>query len=119
MKLSDKDRDEFEKLLFGEAGGQGFVGQCLVAQCLRDMWIEGGYTDARTLRLSCGYEGSIHNGTSQSCKDAIYYIFDQGGYAVKHRVFYFYAFNTTKSNWHESQTFVIQYLGHRFFDRRW
>lgn len=117
VNLKASDRDLFERLVYGEAGGQGFVGACLVAQCIRDMWILGGYTDANTLRRSCGYTGSINNGTSQMCKDAVNYIFDQGGYAVKHRILYFYAYGVCNSKFHESQNFVIQYSGHRVFDR--
>ena len=39
----------------------------------------------------------------------------EGGYAVRHKVFYFYAYKWCKSSWHETQPFVIQYGGHRFF----
>ena len=119
VELSDSDRTLLECLVFGEAGNQGFIGAALVAQTLRDTWMLGTYSDMNSLRIGQGYSGSITRGTNQDCIDAVSYIFDQGGYAVRHRIMYFYAFHAITSSWHESQNFVIEYRDHRFFDRRW
>lgn len=117
VNLSAEDKALVEKLVFGEAGDQGFIGAALVAQTIRDTWLLGKYSSMDALRRGQGYTGSINKGTSQECIDAVNYIFDQGGYAVKHRIMYFYAHEYIYSKWHETQTFVIQYKGHRVFDR--
>ena len=117
ITVTGQDRVILENLVFGEAGNQGFVGCALVAQAIKDMYILGGYSSVNDVRLNTGYSGSITKGTNQDAKDAVAYIFDQGGYAVKHRVLYFYAPRLVKSKFHESQNFVIEYGGHRFFDR--
>lgn len=115
--MSESDRELLENLVFGEAGGQGFIGQALVAQAIKDAWVTGRYSSMSHLIRSCGYSGSTTRGTSESVKDAVAYIFDDGGYAVKHRVLYFYAPKIVTSNWHETQHFIVEYKGHKFFDR--
>jgi spore germination cell wall hydrolase CwlJ-like protein len=117
VSITGNDRSILEHLVMGEAGGQGFIGAALVAQCIKDMYIYGGYTSIDSLRRNCGYTGSLNNTPNQDVIDAVAYVFDQGGYAVQHRIFYFYAPALCTSKWHESQNFIIQYGGHRFFDR--
>ena len=117
IKITGADRDMLERLVMGEAGGQGFEGAALVAQCIRDMYILGGYNDINTLRINCKYSGSIKKEPNQDVLDAVSYIFDQGGYVVKHRILYFYAPKYVYSGWHESQNNIINHGGHKFFDR--
>lgn len=116
MTISGKNREILEALVFGEAGDEGFIGQCLVAQCIRDTMYRLNTTDVMQVIKNFKYAGSIKKGTSQSCKDAVSFIFDNGGYVVKQRIIYFYAPKLVKSNFHESQDFVIEWGGHRFFD---
>ncbi|MDO4749120.1 MAG: hypothetical protein Q4A12_08105 [Eubacteriales bacterium] len=116
ITLSDADRDLAERIVMGEAGGTGFTGMALVAQALRDAFVKGGYSDIATVIKSHGYYGSTSIKPSQSCKDAVAFIFDQGGAAVQHRILVFYASNYCSSSWHESQEFVCQYGYVRYFD---
>ena len=37
------------------------------------------------------------------------YVFDDGGYAVKHKLLYMYNPNLCTSTWHESQVFVVEH----------
>lgn len=117
VELSDYDRDVLEHLVMGEAGGQGFIGCCLVAQAIKDTLITDGYPSVDAVRTGNGYAASLDNVPNQDVLDAIEYVFDNGGAAVQHRVIYFYAPNICTSAFHESQNFVVQYDGHRFFDR--
>ena len=87
-----------------------------MAQTIRDTWIHGGYTDMYTLKANQGYYGTVVSNPSQTCIDAVDFILN-GGYAVKHRLYYFYAPDVIQSGWHETQNFVVHYKGHRFFDR--
>lgn len=117
VKITGADRDMLERLVMGEAGGQGFEGAAMVAQCIRDMYLLGGYTDINTLRINCKYSGSIKKLPNQDVKDAVAFIFDEGGYAVKHRILYFYAPKYSAGKWHNTQNLILEYGGHRFFDR--
>lgn len=113
--LEDSDRDLLEHLVMGEAGNQGMIGAALVAQAIRDTMVYKGFDTVAEVRKALKYSGSISKEPNQDVKDAVAFIFDQGGYAVRHKVLYFYAPKIVNSTWHESQTFIIEYGGHRFF----
>ncbi len=117
VSLSDYDRDILERLVMGEAGGEGFIGCCLVAQAIRDTMILDGYKSVESLRVSMGYQASLYNTPNQDAMDAVSFIFDQGGAAVQHNIIYFYAPALCTSGFHESQEFVVAHNSHRFFDR--
>ena len=117
VELSDYDRDVLEHLVMGEAGGQGFIGCCLVAQAIKDTLITDGYPSVDAVRTGNGYAASLDNVPNQDVLDAIEYVFDNGGAAVQHRIIYFYAPNICESAFHESQNHVVTHGGHRFFDR--
>lgn len=119
VTLSPEDRDLLERLVMGEAGGEGMEGAALVAQAIRDTMVYKGFTSVNDVRIACGYSGSIKKSPNQNVKDAVAYIFDQGGNAVQHRIFYFYAPKMVSSKFHESQRFVIEYGGHRFFSNHY
>lgn len=117
VKLDSYDRDILERLVMGEAGGEGFIGACLVAQAIRDTMINDGYSSVEAVRTSCGYSGSVYTTPNQDVLDAVKFIFDEGGSAVQHDIIYFYAPSICFSGFHESQEFVVEYNSHRFFDR--
>ena len=117
IEVTGKDRDILEHLVMGEAGNQGFEGAALVAQCIRDMYIAGGFNSVDEVRRNCGYSGKLNNVPNQNVLDAVSYIFDKGGYAVKHRIFYFYAPRYSAGKFHETQNNIINYKDHKFFDR--
>lgn len=115
VTLDPADRDLLEHLVMGEAGNQGFEGAALVAQAIRDSIVYRGYGSVAAVRSGCGYSGSISREPNDDVKRAVAFIFDEGGIAVKHKIFYFYAFTWSTSKWHETQKFIIQHGGHRFF----
>jgi len=116
IALSDVDRDLAERIIMGEAGSTGYIGMALVAQCLRDTYIAGGYTNIADVISENGYYGSMDITPSQDCKDVVSFIFDQGGSAVQHRIRVFYASNYCTSSWHEAQQYVCSLDYVRFFD---
>lgn len=116
VELTDYDRDMAERILMGEAGGTGFIGMALVAQTIRDTYVEGSYSSIAELLVSCGYYGSTSITPDATAKEVVEYIFDQGGSAVQHRLRYFYASDICYSAWHESQNYVCSYGYERFFD---
>ncbi|WP_405346188.1 hypothetical protein [Ruminococcus sp.] len=116
VSLNDEDRDMTERILMGEAGGEGFIGMALVAQCIRDTYVNGNYSSIAQLLKQNGYYGSTSMSGSSTAKEVVNYIFDQGGSAVQHNIRIFYATNMCSSSWHEAQDFVVQYNYVRFFN---
>ena len=55
---------------------------------------------------------------TQSVKDAVAAVFDRGEVAIDAPVMYFYNPALVTSDWHESQIFVAEVGGHRFFAER-
>jgi len=123
------DYDLLVRLIYGEAGNEDFTGKCLVAQTIKNT-MEYENTDSvsyiiKTYKYSGntklydkdkknypGYDG-IEKAWKE-CKEAVKLVFDEG-YDITDKVMFFYAFKTTKSKFHESQIFVCQHGGHRFF----
>lgn len=115
VQLTEEDRNLLERLVTGEAGGEGKEGAALVAQAIRDTMVYKGYNSIEDIRQKLKYSGSINKEPNQDVKDAVAFIFDEGGMAVKHKIFYFYAPKLVESEFHEQQKFIIEHGGHRFF----
>lgn len=115
VKLSKNDRYILEHLVMGEAGNQGYIGASLVAQAIRDTMVYKNIKTVEEVRISHKYSGRIDIEPNKDVIDACKFIFDEGGCAVRSKLFYFYAPGVVKSKWHESQNFVVEYKGHRFF----
>lgn len=118
IELDQENRALLERIVMGEAGGEGVEGAALVAQCIHDTMIKDNNYDVASIISSYKYSGSLDKEPNNNAKEAVSIVFDQGGYAVKHRIIYFYAPGLVDSTWHESQNFVVEYGGHRVFDRR-
>ena len=117
VNITGNDRYVLERLVMGEAGNQGFVGAALVAQTIKDLYVYGGFNSIDEVRVNCGFSASLKWTPNQNAIDAVNYVFDQGGYAVKHRLFYFYAPKYSRGSFHETQNHIITYMDHKFFDR--
>ena len=117
VELSDYDRTLLEGLVLGEAGTLGYNGAALVAQAVRDSMVLSGTTSVEAIIASYQYDASPDNVPSEDVKNAVSYIFDCDGYAVQHRILYFYASDMVSNAWHESQNFVTSYGNVRFFDK--
>ena len=113
LGLSSYDRAKVERLVMGEAGSTGYQGCALVAQCIRDAMVRSNTTSIDQIISDYGYYGSTAGEPNSAAKEAVSFIFDQGGSAVDHRIIVFYI---GQSDWHETQTFVTEYCGMRFFD---
>lgn len=116
--LSEEDKVEACRIVYGESGNQGYYGMCLIAQCLKDAMCFDGYASISDVRKGVGYDGYSMT-YSQEAVDAVNFIFDQNGQAVQHRILYMYAPAVCNSAWHETQCYVLDYLDVRFFDRWW
>lgn len=117
LHLSEKERKLAERLVYGEAGHHGFKSMCLVAQCLKDACFAAKTDSIEKIRKMYRYNASVKKSSKLSQK-AVKFIFEEGGYAVKHRILYFYLPRQGRSPWHETMNFIVEYRGLRFFDRK-
>lgn len=111
--LSDEERLVVERIVMGEAGGEPFEGQMLVAQCILNGCIKEDLLPSE-LRIEYKYEG-WHEEPSESVKAAVAAVFDDGEVVVDDEVLYFYAPALVYSEWHESQRFIVELGGAKFF----
>ena len=121
VDITGGNRRDLEALVMGEAGGEGFIGAAIVAQAIKDTMVMDNNYNVRSIKQMHKYSATLSKEPNQDSVDAVAYIFDEGGYAIKHRVIYFYAPKGVKGNWskfHESQKPLIQYKNHKFFDRK-
>lgn len=115
-ELTDDERDTVERVVMAEAGGECYEGQVLVAQCILNAAEKLGQQPSEavvTLRYAKGRPDP-----TQSVRDAVAAVFDRGETVTDEPILYFYAPARTTSEWHESQIFVIEVGGHRFFAER-
>ena len=113
VSLSSYDRAKLERLVMGEAGSMGYLGCALVAQSIRDAMNRSNTSSIDQIISQYQYFGSTSIEPNSDVKSAVSYIFDNNGAAVQHRVICFYI---GYSSWHETQTFITQVGGVRFFD---
>ena len=114
--LSTSERDTVERVVMAEAGGESFAGQMLVAQCILNAAEKEGVQPSEAVEIY-SYTSNRPDPT-QSVKDAVAAVFDRGEVAIDAPVMYFYNPALVTSTWHESQIFVAEVGGHRFFRRK-
>lgn len=114
--LSASERDTVERVVMAEAGGESFEGQMLVAQCILNAAEKRGVEPSEAVVLY-SYTKSRPDPT-QRVKDAVAAVFDRGETVVDEPILYFYNPALVTSDFHESQIFVIEEGGHRFFAER-
>lgn len=116
INLTDSDRKLVESVVMGETSGLTFEAAAVVAQAIRDSMV----TDKLSVsQVLANFQYTTrYREPNENVRNSVKFIFDDGDYIVKHRVMYFYAPSVTRSGWHESQQFVVEYGGHRVFDRR-
>lgn len=114
--LSEYQRDIVERVVMAEAGGESYEGQMLVAQCILNAAEKTG-TEPSEVVVEYKYAGGRPEPT-QSVRDAVAAVFDDGEIVTDEPIMFFYNPARVTSKWHESQTFVIEVGGHRFFSER-
>lgn len=110
--LTDAERDVVERVVMAEAGGESFEGQVLVAQCILNAAEKRGVEPSEAVVLKSRPD------PTQRVKDAVAAVFDRGETVVDEPILYFYNPALVTSDFHESQIFVIEEGGHRFFAER-
>ena len=110
--LSDADRETLWHIVQGEAGGESYDGKLWVATCLLNAILKNDMC-AEEVRVAYQYSGWAET-VSDDTKKAVSQVFDFGD-ATHDTVLWFYAPKWCNSEWHESQNFVAEIGGHRFF----
>ena len=110
--ITQEDKITLERIVEGEAGWESFEGKCWVATCLRNAMEKDGLT-AEQVRVSYQYSGWKEN-VSEETERAVAEVFERGN-NTHDSVLWFYAPKWCNSEWHESQRFVAEIGGHRFF----
>lgn len=114
--LTEAERDLIERVVMAESGGESYKGQMLVAQCVLNACILDNIRPAEAIR-KYAYAKSRPE-PSESVKQAVSAVFDKGEQVTDEPIVYFYAPALVRSEFHESQIFVIEEGGHKFFCRR-
>lgn len=111
--LSDYERSVVERVVMGEAGGETYEGQMLVAQCLLNACLKDDLQPSEA-RAQYKYAG-WNNNPSKSVKRAVSEVFDKGYKVTDEFILYFYSTKYAEGKWHETQKFVCEVGNHRFF----
>lgn len=110
--ITEDDRETLEHIVEGEAGGESYEGKLWVATCLRNA-MEKDDLSAEQVRIDYQYAGWSEK-VSEDTKNAVKEVFVFGN-KMHDSVLWFYAPKWCNSEWHESQRFVEEIGGHRFF----
>lgn len=111
--LTEDERFLVESVVMAEAGSEPFEGQMLVAQCILNAAEKTG--DAPSQIVIDYQYAPGHQTPSTNVRDAVSAVFDDGQVVTDEPILFFYAPALVTSEWHESQDFVIELGGHRFF----
>lgn len=111
--LTWSERDLVARVVMGEAGGEDYDGQRLVAQCILNACILEGITPEEAVEK---YQYTKNRpDPSASVLEAVSAVFDRHDVVTDELILWFYAPSECSSEWHESQRFVLEHGGHRFF----
>lgn len=111
--LTDEDRDIISRVVMAEAGGEDYNGQRLVAQCILNACLFDGISPDEAIER---YQyTSVRPEPTESVMEAVSAVFDLHDVVTDEPILYFYAPALCSSEWHESQVFVLEHGGHRFF----
>lgn len=111
--LSDYERETVEYIVEGEAGNQSLLGRVLVAQCIYNACVQDNLSPSE-VRKVYKYEGWSDT-IDEETKEAVSIVFDNGVMGVNDNILWFYNPKYSYGKFHNTQRFVIQEGGHRFY----
>lgn len=112
-ELTDEERTIVEQVVMAESGVEPYCGQMLVAQCILNAAERSGIRPDVAIEQYQYTSARVE--PSDSVVKAVSAVFDRGEVAVDDTPLWFYAPALCSSNFHESQRFIVEVNGHRFF----
>ena len=112
--LTVSERDIVERVVMAEAGGEGFDGQRLVAQCILNTAEAMDMRPDEVVTAPNQYAAPAEH-ASEMVMDAVSAVFDDGDMVTDEPIRWFYAQARVYSAWHESKRYVLTYQNHKFF----
>lgn len=118
--LTDYERTVVEYIVAGEAGYESYEGKWAVAQCILNGCLRNGAQPSE-VKTAYKYSGWKTNLKSESPEDwaevqeVVSRVFDYGEMCVDDFILWFYAPKYSSGGWHNTQRFVTQIGGHRFY----
>lgn len=118
--LTDYERTVVEYIVAGEAGYESYEGKWAVAQCILNGCLRNGAQPSE-VKTAYKYSGWKTNLESKSPEDwaevqeVVSRVFDYGEMCVDDFILWFYAPKYSRGGWHNTQRFVTQIGGHRFY----
>lgn len=111
-EITTDDRYTLQCIVQGEAGGESYDGKRWVATCLLNAMRKDSLTaeEARTAYQYAGWSEAVSDETIK----AVSAVFDDGD-TTHDTVLWFYAPKLCNGTWHETQQFVAEIGGHKFF----
>lgn len=117
-EITVEELDIVARVVQAEAGGEGYDGQALVAQCILNTAEATGRRPDKVV-LEPGQYTTPAAAASEEVKQAVAAVFLDGYQVTEEPVRFFYAPAHCVSTWHETALdFVLEYGGHRFFKAR-
>lgn len=114
--LTEAERDALAVVLMCETGGVDELAAELVATCVLNACEKDGL---RPVEVFERYQYAVKEKTPNSvCYGAVQSVFDEGNRASEECILWFYSpanMPDGVSRWHETQDFVLEYGGHRYF----
>jgi spore germination cell wall hydrolase CwlJ-like protein len=114
--LTRGERDLVERVVMAESGGESYEGQILVCQCILNACEIDGIRPAKVVKKYV--YAKARPTPTDSVKRAVSAVFDKGDTVTDEPIVYFYAPKIVKSEFHESQRFVLTEGNHKFFCAR-
>ena len=112
--LTDEERIAVECAVMCEAGGEGEMGQMMVAQSILDGVLRNDFDVFESIEYYSIMTTSHSNVTDQVI-NSVSRVFDLGERVVEEKADLWYNPHITPSQWHEEQEYVITVGSHRFF----
>jgi len=110
---TEAEREMIERVVMAEAMGEPFEGQVAVAQTILDRAVLWDMTPVEVISQNSQYADMYPGEGSQSVKDAVAAVFDQGHRAFEDPVTHFHS--GSEPYWAEVKTSRGQIGGHKFY----
>ena len=111
--LTPEQRTLIEQVVSAESRGEPYDGQVAVAQCILNACLKDDITPEKAIKKYKYTSARVE--PTRSVREAVAAVFDRGEGITDEPIIYFYNPAIVESEFHESQTFVIEIKNHRFF----